>query len=128
MERAGIYIASKTKHARRWRYLRDEMCEPIISTWIDEAGEGETSDFNDLWKRCLKEATTCEVLVVYKEPEDVLKGAWVEVGAALSFGIPVYAIGLEGFTIAKYEAITHFSDIKSAFAAAHAIRRANRIL
>ncbi len=35
---SGIYIASKTEHAHRWRFLRDKVGEPIISTWIDEAG------------------------------------------------------------------------------------------
>lgn len=121
-ERHGIYIASKTKHARRWRYLRDAIGEPVISTWIDEAGEGETADFNDLWQRCLRESASCQVLIVYKEPEDVLKGAWIEMGAALSSGVPVYAIGLEEFTIAKYEGVTHFPDMKSAIAAARSLR------
>jgi hypothetical protein len=116
-KRRGIYIASKTKYAPRWREYRAHG-EPIISTWIDEAGEGESADLHDLWDRCLSEAASCQVLIVYRESSDVLKGAWVEIGAALQARNPVYAVGLEGFTIAKYRGITHFDTIESAFKAA----------
>jgi hypothetical protein len=122
-DRHGIYIASKTKHADKWKRLRDQGV-PIISTWIDEAGAGETSDFHDLWKRCLTESATCGALVSYREPGEVLKGGWVEIGAALANGVPVYAVGLEEFTIAGYRGITHFSSIEVAIAAA--IRNAGR--
>jgi hypothetical protein len=46
----GIYIASKTVHAARWRDLRAQGL-PIISTWIDEAEIGATGDWPDLWHR-----------------------------------------------------------------------------
>ena len=115
--RRGIYIASKTAHAERWRFLRDKVGDPIISTWIDEAGAGESADLNDLWTRCIAEATSCELLIVYREPGEVLKGAWVEVGAALAVDTPVYAVGLEEFTISKHKKITHFPDMKEAIAA-----------
>jgi len=119
---AGIYIASKTRHARRWRYLRDKVGEPIISTWIDEAEEGESHDLDDLWRRCIAEASSCDVLIVYREPSDMLKGAWIEVGAALASGVPVYAIGLEDFTIAKYRRLTHFPNMREAISAARSLR------
>jgi hypothetical protein len=120
----GIYIASKTKHAKRWRFLRDKVGEPIISTWIDEAGPGESVDMDDLWRRCIAESSSCELLIVYREPGEVLKGAWVEVGAALAVGTPVFAVGLDDFTIAKHKRLTHFSDMTSAIAAARDLRKA----
>jgi hypothetical protein len=112
-----IYTASKTKHAHLWRYLRAAGA-PIISTWIDEAGEGESADLHDLWERCISESRDCKTLIVYKEPEDVLKGAWVEIGAALAAGKPVHAVGLHGFTISNYRGIKHFASLADAFAAA----------
>lgn len=121
----GIYIASKTKHADRWRFLRDKIGEPIISTWIDEAGEGESSDLNDLWQRCIREASTARILILYREPGEVLKGGWVELGAALASDVTVYAVGIEEFTIAKDKRITHFSQMKSAIAASRAALRAH---
>lgn len=117
MAENGIYIASKTRHAHLWRDLRAAGA-PIISTWIDEAGEGESADLHDLWDRCISESKGCKTLIVYREPEDVLKGAWVEIGAALASGKPVYAVGLSGFTISKYRGIKHFPSLADAFKAA----------
>jgi hypothetical protein len=123
----GIYIASKVKHADRWRFLRDALGEPIISTWIDEAGEGETSDHDDLWRRCITEASNCRLLIVYREADEVLKGAWVELGCALTKGVPVYAVGLESYTISKYRGITHFATMKEAIAASRALLRSHSL-
>ncbi|MGG7519648.1 hypothetical protein ACQ3G6_17370 [Allorhizobium undicola] len=120
----GVYIASKTRHADRWRKLRDKLGEPVISTWIDEAGVGETSDFADLWRRCILEASTAQVLIVYMEPGEVLKGAWVEVGAALASGVQVLAVGIENFSIAKDARIQHFRSMRDAIVASRAIRSA----
>jgi hypothetical protein len=113
----GIYTASKTKHAHLWKDLRAAGA-PIISTWIDEAGEGASADLHDLWDRCITESRCCKALIVYREPQDVLKGAWVEIGAALAAGKPVYAVGLDGFTISNYRGIKHFKSLADAFKAA----------
>ncbi len=112
----AIYIASKTKHADRWRKIAS--VHPVSSTWIYEAGEGQSADLNDLWRRCLLEAATSKALVAYREDGEVFKGGWVEIGAALAHGVPVHAVGLEEFTIAKFNGITHHRTMKEAVAAA----------
>jgi hypothetical protein len=117
----GIYIASKTKHADRWRFLRDHVGEPIISTWIDEAGQGESGDLADLWRRCIDEASRARILILYREPEEVLKGGWIELGAALASGVTVFAVGIEEFTVAKDARIRHFPDMKAAIEASRAL-------
>ena len=119
--RRGIYIASKTQHAHRWRYLRDTISYPVISTWIDEAGGGETGDWGDLWDRCISEAASAAALIVYREEDETLKGAWVEVGAALAAGVPVFAVGVDEFSIAKSGRLTLCRDMKEAVAKARAI-------
>jgi hypothetical protein len=86
-----LYIASKTKYAQDWITLRNSGW-PIISTWIDEAGPGETNDFRDLWVRCISEARQATGLLVCGETVDLLKGALVEVGAALGNGVPVVMV------------------------------------
>lgn len=106
----GIYIASKTKHAEHWRGWRSRGL-PIISTWIDEAGPGESADLADLWRRCLAESAGCELLVCYREPDDVLKGAFIELGAALAAGREVWALGLTDYTVAHHPGIRHFETI-----------------
>lgn len=95
-----IYIASKAYHGSKWLALKNKGI-PIISTWINEYEKGATSDFSDLWIRCINEAKECDVLIVYREQSEILKGAWVEVGAALSNNKKVYAIGCSEFSI-KY--------------------------
>lgn len=94
--RSGIYVASRASVPARpamWRLLRDRFGLPIISTWIDEAGEGETACNRELWSRIEHEVTSAERLVFYVEPEDLpLKGAYIEVGMALAAGVPVFVV------------------------------------
>lgn len=86
--RHGIYVASKAvAHGPMWR-ARRAAGWPIISTWIDESDEGATLDWPDLWGCCLAEAARAEVLIVYREPGEVLKGAFIEIGVALAMSPP----------------------------------------
>lgn len=88
-----VYTASKTRHAPMWRQLRAQGTR-VISTWIDEAEQGQTQDFEDLWIRCVYEASTADVLLAYRQDsEEILKGAFVEIGCALSQKHPVIAVG-----------------------------------
>jgi hypothetical protein len=100
---AGIYVASRAslpERPARWRALRTAGW-PIVSTWIDEAGPGETDDVGELWVRIAREVASAQGVVLHVEPDDFpLKGALIEVGMALSLGkrVGVYAPGvaLEG--------------------------------
>lgn len=91
----GIYIASRAslpERAAKWRALRAAGV-PIISSWIDEDGEGATGDFCELWARIGREVTCASALILYAEPDDFpLKGALIEVGMALASGVPVIAV------------------------------------
>lgn len=87
-----VYVASKTTHAHKWRALRNAG-HPISSSWIDEAGEGESGDYAELSERCLQEVREASILVLYCEQGEVLKGAIIEAGAALMAGIPVRQVG-----------------------------------
>jgi hypothetical protein len=91
----GVYVASRAslpERAAMWRRLRSEGW-PIVSTWIDEAGPGETEDMGGLWVRVAREVTGSAGLILYVEPGDFpLKGALVEVGMALAIGRPVVVV------------------------------------
>jgi hypothetical protein len=89
---SGIYTASKARHAHIWVKLRAEGL-PIASTWIDEPDDDRVVDMLDLWDRCVGEAARAAVTLVYHEPGDVLRGAYVEMGAALASGKPVVWCG-----------------------------------
>lgn len=110
---AGIYIASKTTHGARWRDLRASGV-PIISTWIDESGVGETNDWPGLWHRCVREASQAAATIVYREPNEVLKGAFVEMGAALAAGRLVFAIGCEEFSVRHHMRVVPCSSLAEA--------------
>jgi hypothetical protein len=98
MNQLTVYMASKIVHAPKWRALRDAGYR-IISTWIDEAGPGESKDLADLWSRCIREASTADLLVAYREPGEVLKGAFIEIGAALARGRLVHLVGFDDGTL-----------------------------
>lgn len=95
MSQRYIYVASRASVPERpamWRELR-ERGVPIVSSWIDEAGEGETASNRELWLRIDNEIGRSEALVLYVEPGDFpLKGALVEVGMALARSLPVFIV------------------------------------
>lgn len=109
----SIYIASKTVHGPRWQRLRSEGV-PFISSWIDEYYPGATEDWADLWTRCVTEAASATALILYREPGEVLKGAWLEAGAALSHGVPVFAVGCEEFNARHHPNIHLCADFDTA--------------
>lgn len=87
-----LYIASKARHAPKWVELR-RLGVPIISTWIDEAGPGETQDYSELWVRIVREIQESTKLIVYSEEGESQRGALLEMGIALGAGIPVLWLG-----------------------------------
>lgn len=91
----GIYVASRASSPERpamWRALRDAGWH-ITSSWIDEAGEGQTASFTELWGRIEREIRGSLGLIVYAEPEDFpLKGAYLEAGIAIGAGLPVAVV------------------------------------
>jgi hypothetical protein len=98
----ALYVASRARVPQRpqmWRRLRDRLGWNILSTWIDEADEGATQSFEELWARIEREITASDALMLYARPEDFpLKGALIEVGMALALGKPVAVVlgpGLE---------------------------------
>ncbi len=88
----AFYTASKTNHAAKWRQLRARG-HNIIATWIDEADEGQSADYADLAERCIAEAAAADVTILYCQPGEILKGALLEVGAALAAGKEVRCVG-----------------------------------
>lgn len=90
--RTGIYFASKTGHAPKWRALRDAGVS-ICSSWIYEAEEGQTDSYAELSDRSMREIAGAAAVLLYCEPGELLKGALIEVGGALMIGKPVLCVG-----------------------------------
>lgn len=88
-----LYLSSRVHHAPRWRQLRDEAGWPIVASWIDESGPLESSSVEALWIRAFDEAGCASRVILYAEPDDFpLKGALIEVGAAIALGVPVFLV------------------------------------
>lgn len=97
---AKFYTASRAsipERAAMWRDLRNGGVE-VTSSWIDEAGEGESACLTDLWRRIAYEVDQADFLILYVEKDDFpLKGALIEVGMAIGHGkrVLVVAPGVE---------------------------------
>ena len=75
-----------------WKGLRAQGAR-ISSSWIDEAGPGETQDFSELWSRIHDELCNSDRFILYVEPQDFpLKGALVELGMALALGLAIFVV------------------------------------
>jgi hypothetical protein len=109
-----IYIASKTVHAPKWIALRNQGA-PFISTWIFEAGEGQSKSKADLWQRCIREASRAHALIAYREPGEIFKGAFIEIGAALASGKPVFLVGKYEETFIHHPLVTSCKTMEEAF-------------
>jgi hypothetical protein len=90
-----IYVASRASLPARpamWKRLRSQGW-PINSTWIDEAGPGETASLTELWDRIEREIRAADYVILYAECDDFpLKGAYIECGMALGMGKPVAVV------------------------------------
>lgn len=109
-----IYVASKTNFAEMWKTYRANGF-PIISTWIDEAGPGETKDLSELWERIESEVSRSTYLVAFGDTGyGPLKGTYIEIGIALRSGIPVYASNFETSSWQRHPLVTMFNTVDDA--------------
>lgn len=110
-----IYVASKTRHAWIWKELR-AAGHMIVASWIDEAGHGQTLDWADLWRRCVREVAFADVCVVYREDSELLKGALIEMGVALAKDKRVFFVGNPGgIDAVNHPSVTVFDSVEKAF-------------
>ena len=84
----NCYVASKTKYVELWKDLRDEGL-PIISTWIDEAGQEETKCQKESFAKFSTEIQDCSLFILFAMDEDIMKGSYIELGIAMSHNKPV---------------------------------------
>lgn len=110
-----IYMASKTVHGPKWVALR-ESGHRIVSTWIDESGEGASDDLSDLWTRCINEASTADVVIAVHGHGEEWKGAFVEIGAALACGVPVIVVGHPPGSWTAHPLVSRAGSVKEALA------------
>ena len=92
-----VYTASKLKHARYWR----ELCETthhvqFHARWLkhNRIGTPDTPEHASLfWLEDEQDVRDADAVLVYAEGDDHLRGALVEAGMAIAYGVPVIVVG-----------------------------------
>lgn len=79
-----------------WRKLQQEVPHVFFNArWLKRAENEDKltdEDFGDLWKECQEDIKGADILLMYAENGDQLKGALVEVGMALAYGVQVIVV------------------------------------
>lgn len=93
MTQKQIYTASKIWHAEKWRSLRAAGFN-VKASWIDYPDGPLTEEqMAGLWNLCESEAAQADYVLLYAEPNDVMKGALIEAGCCLGRGGIVLQVG-----------------------------------
>lgn len=92
-----LYPASKYWHAHVWRSaLERDRTLFCCARWVYHS-LAETPDIarecRESWQQNVQDIKDADVVVVWGKSEDQLRGALVEAGIALAFGIPVILAG-----------------------------------
>lgn len=104
-----VYVASKAWYGLNWQDHRsawEALGVTVNSSWIDEYEPGVTDDFAALWEKCVEEASSADLLIAVHHEDEVWKGAFLEIGCALSHGKPVYIVGSPPGTWVNHPLIT----------------------
>ena len=115
----SIYAASKTSHAAKWRGLRLRGYN-IISTWIDYADGTAVVDWQGLWLACARQAAAANVTLVYVEPGEELRGAYVEMGIAIASGRRIFFVNPGNVRVSdaiNHPQVTEFDSLDAALKA-----------
>ena len=98
-----VYTASKLTEGPLWRQLRNDWPEiEIVARWpflhVSDTGEpGWPSDCpahgSIFWRHDHDDVVACDVVLVYGQGDNALKGALVEAGMGIALGKTVIVVG-----------------------------------
>jgi nucleoside 2-deoxyribosyltransferase len=92
-----VYTASKLKHAPLWKQLKEEWIEiEFVARWpfFHVGNIPDTSYYAKVfWKQDLEDVQLSDIVLVYAEEGDKLRGALVEAGMAIALGKEVIVVG-----------------------------------
>lgn len=117
-----VYTASKLKHAPKWR----DLCAatPGIQAharWLKHNVIGtpdSAENAAEFWLQDEQDVRDADVVMVYGEGDDKIRGALVEAGIAIACGIPVVVVGEHSDygTWQFHPGVTRMPDLPSAIA------------
>ena len=91
-----VYMASKMGHAEKWRDLYSHHPEiHIVNGWcfLEPFIEPTPDNARKFWQDDFDDISRCDVLILYAEKDEHLRGGLVEAGIALGLGKIVMVIG-----------------------------------
>lgn len=92
-----VYGASKLKHAPLWIRLREEWEEIYFIARWPTLHVGKTPDdecfAKVFWQHDAEDVCECDVVLVYADPNDHLRGALVEAGMGIAFDKEIVVVG-----------------------------------
>ena len=121
-----VYMASKLRHSAMLRELvlsRTDICFTARWPYFEHQVPDTKEHASHFWSHDFNDVTYAEVVVVYAEQDDKLRGALVEVGYALALGKPVIVIGDH----ADYGTWRHANNVRRALDIKEALMMAHRI-
>lgn len=96
MTKLAIYTASKVSYSPLWLRLRSEWPEfDWTAHWPENIGHVPETPENAVkfWDENISDIMMSNVVLVYAPYGDILRGALVEAGAGLAFGLQVVVCG-----------------------------------
>lgn len=90
-----IYIASKMHHAPKWRAAYSRPDIHVVSRWPFLETQVDDCDTNcrKFWQDDFTDISSCDILILFAEEGENLRGALVEVGIAMGLGKQIIVIG-----------------------------------
>lgn len=79
-----LYVASKKTLAPEFSLLKTSNKLTVISTWLGQFGKNKTLTDEALADISIREAFSADIFLMYIEPNQIINGINVELGAALA--------------------------------------------
>lgn len=124
-----LYIASDIRHAQQWIYFR-ELCYPtiiVVSSWIDFLVDGEPPNLSEKtieksWENNINDLALCNVLMLYHERGDSLRGALFEAGIAFAMKKPIMFVGDRNILGTLRVCFQHSDNLDEAVTTLHSVK------
>jgi len=91
-----IYVAGKYDEKQQARAVMEQLCalgHEITYDWTQHPESADASNLRDAADRDLRGVLGADaVLMLFTDPLYAYRGTFTELGAALAFGVPVYAV------------------------------------
>ena len=114
-----VYTASKLHHRERWRSLRSQWPDVTFTArWpdLDKDIPSSSDEARSNWLKDEEDVRRADVVMVYAEDGDHLRGALIEAGMAIALGKTVMVVGEhpDFGTWRHHPRVVHASDLDHA--------------